>query len=407
MADRWNNTTGGESFRFFSPEQVDQILREGSRRGRAGSHAAIERILKHEQGVERAELWRRIRELKHPARQSRFRRAEWNIEDDQILRKGYEKGWTGRQQAVRELLKRHRDWRPHIVWRRAAKLGFTRYSAKRKRERAGCMWSEDDDRILLNLAGYKHARVIAKILHRTESAVRYRLAVLGKSSRFHKEGYARRALAEELHLGIRTVQRLIVDGLLEVRDPRITNRSLHKLSKALGRPSSTIEIAPRMDGAISELPAPSEGPQSGDAPVSPSTSVGPLLTRASRAKRFWMEAATTLGVSLETVEQYVLKGVLKLCDPRITESSLRRFCRRNGSLINSDFLNQETRSWLKDVMDLAPNAGKTEAGRFHASRKHARTVRKCGCGRAIRGNAFFRHSRRCPQASSEQRFRNN
>ncbi|MCI0717586.1 MAG: hypothetical protein L0338_01115, partial [Acidobacteria bacterium] len=406
MADRWNNATGGETFRFFTAEQVDQILRDGARQGRAGSHAAIERILKHEHGLERAELWQRIRELKHPTRQSRVRRSVWSAEDDQLLRMGYEEGWAGKQKAVRELLKRHPDWRPHIVWRRAAKLGLTHSSPKRKRERAGCTWSEHDDRILLNLAGYKQAKVIAKILHRSESAVRYRLAVLGKSSRFHKEGYARRALAEELHLGIRTVQRLIVDGLLEVRDPRITNRSLRELSKALRRPDLTTEITPRMDGAVSELPATSEGPQPGDVPVSPSCSLGPFPTRASRAKRFWIEAATALGVSLETVEQYILKGVLKLCDPRITENSLRRFCRRNGSLINSDFLNQETRSWLKDAMDLVPNAGKTETGRFQASRKHARTVRKCGCGRAIRGNAFFRHSRRCPQASSEQEFRN-
>ncbi len=405
MADRWNNATAGESFRFFTPEQVDQILRDGARQGRAGSHAAIERILKHEHGLERAELWRRIRELKHPARILGFRRAVWSPEDDHLLRSAYEKGWAAKQRVVRELLKRHSDWRPHIVWRRAAKLGLTRSSLTRKRERAGCTWSEDDDRILLNLAGYKQAKVIAKILHRSESAVRYRLAALGKSSRFHKEGYARRALAEELHLGIKTVQRLIVDGLLEVRDPRITNRSLHELSKALGRPSSTTEISPPVDSAISAVP-PSERPPSGEAPVSSSTGAGLLLTRASRAKRFWMEAATMLGVSLETVEQYILNGALKFCDPRVTENSLRRFCRRNGSLINSDFLNPETRSWLRDVMDLVPNAGKTESERLQASRKHAAAIRKCGCGRMIRGNAFFRHSKRCPQASSEQKFRN-
>lgn len=398
MADRWNNATRWESFRFFTPEQVDQILRNGARQGRAGSHAAIERILKHEHGLERAELWRRIRELKHPAPQSRFRRAVWSREDDQLLRKGYEDGWAGKQKAVRELLKRHPDWRPHIVWRRAAKLGLTRSSPKRRRERAGCTWSEDDDRILLNLAGYKHSKVIAKLLHRSESAVRYRLAVLGKSSRLHRDGYARRTLAEELHLGIKTVQRLIVDGLLEVRDPRITNRSLHELSKALARPSPGAETSSPMDGAISELPT--EHPHSEEVSVSFSASVGAFPTRASRAKRFWMEAATTLGVSLETVEQYILKGVLKFCDPRITENSLRRFCRRNGSLINSDFLNPETRSWLKEVMDLAPNAGKDEANRLHASRRHALTVRKCGCGRSIRGNAFFRHRRRCQQAES-------
>ncbi len=401
MADRSDKTGGGASLRFFSPEQADQILREGSRQGRAGSHAAIERILKHEPELDRAELWRRIRELKHPARQSKFRRAAWSPEDDQLLRQGYEKGWGGKQQAVRELLKRHPDWRPHIIWRRAAKLGLTRKSASRRRARAGQPWSEDDDRILLNLAGYKHAKVIAKILHRTESAVRYRLAVLGKSSRYHREGYARRALAEELHFGSRTIQRLIVDGLLEVRDPRITNRSLHNLSKILhgAAPSPDDMSASAGDDAAQAGIAPaSQGPDSREL----SSAGGATPTRASRAKRFWEEAAKTLGVNLAAVERYILKGALKLCDPRITERSLHRFCRRNGSLINAEFLNQETRAWLRDAMDLVPHAGKAEAERLQASRKHAQAVRRCECGRSIRGNAFFRHSRRCPQATSEE-----
>ena len=56
MADRWASATGNYSFRFFSPEQIDQILSEGAKRGRTGSHDAIERILKHEPGLGRAEL---------------------------------------------------------------------------------------------------------------------------------------------------------------------------------------------------------------------------------------------------------------------------------------------------------------------------------------------------------------
>lgn len=402
MANRSDKTDGGATLRFFSPEQVDQILREGSRQGRASSHAAIERILKHEPGLERAELWHRIRELKHPARQSKFRRAAWSPEDDQLLRQGYEKGWEGKQRAVRELLRRHPDWRPHIVWRRAAKLGLSGKSINRRRARAGQPWSENDDRILLNLAGYKHARVIAKILHRTESAVRYRLAVLGKSSRYHREGYARRALAEELHFGSRTIQRLIVDGLLEVRDPRITNRSLRNLSKSLNAAGpSGDDTSPLADDAAAQAGiAPTS--QGDNSPALGSSDGGPMPTRASRAKRFWEEAAKSLGINLEAVERHILKGVLKLCDPRITERSLQRFCRRNGSLINGEFLNQETRAWLRDAMDHVPSAGKEEAERLQASRKHARTMRRCECGRTIRGNAFFRHSRRCPQATSKE-----
>ena len=75
MADRWVSATGNSSFRFFSPEQIDQILREGARRGRTGSHDAIERILKHEPGLGRAELWRRIRRLKQPSNGKLYQRT--------------------------------------------------------------------------------------------------------------------------------------------------------------------------------------------------------------------------------------------------------------------------------------------------------------------------------------------
>jgi len=75
MADRWGTATDSYFFRFFSSEQVDQMLRDGAKRGRAGSHAAIERILKREPEVKRAELWRRIRCLKYPSRATRCRRS--------------------------------------------------------------------------------------------------------------------------------------------------------------------------------------------------------------------------------------------------------------------------------------------------------------------------------------------
>ena len=215
MADHWGYTTDGYSFRFFSPEQVDQILRDGFRRGRAGSHAAIERILKHELGLERAFLWRRIRRLKSPVPVGKCQHAIWSREDEEVLREGYAKGWRGKREAVRDLLRRHPDWRPHLIWRRAAKLGLAQQARKRGRERSGSAWSEEDDRILLDLAGYKSAKAISKLLHRSEAAVRAHLILLGKSTRVHLEGFSRFTLARELHLSANTIQRFIVEGLLE------------------------------------------------------------------------------------------------------------------------------------------------------------------------------------------------
>lgn len=374
MADRWQQTTDAYSFRFFSPEQADQILRDGAKRGREGSHAAIERILKHEPGLERVELWQRIRRLKNPGRRQDSARSVWSAEDEKILREGYQAGWQGKREAVSQLLKRHPDWRPHVVWKHATKFGLAgQRVAKRGQERSRCGWSEDDDRLLLDLAGYKRVPVISKLLHRSEPAVRGRLALLGKSSRVHLEGFARSTLARELHLSTNLIQRLIVEGLLEVRDPRVTKKSLDRLQRS---------------GRLEEV-------RRNEVPAAANSESSAISSRLSRAKRMWAEVATSLSVARESVEALIARGVLKLYDPRITEKSLRNLCRRHGALINSDFLNRETRDWLQSTMDFVPHAGEAIALRLIPLRKHARVDHHCNCGRTIRGNSFFRHRRRC------------
>jgi hypothetical protein len=401
MADRWASATGNYSFRFFSPGQIDRILREGVKRGKAGSHAAIERILKHEPGLGRAELWRQIRRLKQPSNGKLYRRTAWSQKDDQILRTGYEGGWNGKREAVRELLRRHPGWQPHSIWGRAAKLGLVQKTLKKDRLRSRQLWTEDDHRMLLAMAGYKTAEFIAKALHRSENAVRYRLAVLGKSSRVHLEGYARRTLAQELHLGSRTIQRLIVQGLLEVRDPRIARKSLEDACKSGRLTASLHDQLPDAKGsaAIRREEAPTATPSTNSMPVAPGNPSKP--PRSCRAKRIWADLAKQLGVDATLVEHLVFLGVLKLYDPRVTEKSLTKFCARYGALIKTDFLDAETRDWLAGCMDLAPSAGKDEAGRLEAFRKHALVVRTCEhCGRAIRGNVFFRHNKGCPQRNA-------
>jgi len=401
MADRCISPNDNYSFRFFSPEEIDRILREGVKRGRTGSHRAIERILKHEPGLVRAELWRRIRRLKQPPNGKLYQRTAWSPEDDQILRRGYEEGWKGKRDAVRELLRRHPAWQPHSIWSRAAKLGLVQTSPKKIRQRSRQLWTEDDDRMLLAMAGYKTSRFIAKALHRSENAVRYRLAVIGKSSRVHLEGYARRTLAKELHLGSRTIQRLIVQGLLEVRDPRIARESLEDACKTGRLKASLHGRLPdaKESAAIRSEGGPATTPSANSIPVAPGGP--PKPPRSCRAKRIWADVARQLNVDASVIEQLIFRGVLKLYDPRVTERSLTKFCARYGALIKTDFLDKETRDWLASSMDLTTGAGKDEAGRLEPFRKHAQVVRTCeGCHRAIRGNVFFRHNKRCPQRNA-------
>src|SRR5712671_3280892 len=274
---------GGYSFRFFSPEDVDQILRDGAKRGRAGSHAAIERILKLEPGLERANLWQRIRQLKYPATRKCTPCAAWTAEEDDLLRKGYAKGWSGKKEAVHELLRRHPDWRPHIVWKRAAHLGLVQKSLKRHQERSQQPWSDHDDRVLLNLAGYKEVALIGKMLHRSTNAIRSRLSRLGKSSRVHKEGYAQRALSKELHFGSRTIRKLIVQGLLEVRDPRITKQSLKEMNTCASAPFAKDQHEPNTITLVQTFPAAANSAEGLETLDSNPDMIKSRPTRSSRA----------------------------------------------------------------------------------------------------------------------------
>lgn len=392
MANRWEQATGGYLLRFFSPEQVDEILRNGCRRGRQGTHAAIERVLRLEPGIERAELWRRIRQLKFPSNDTRHGRSTWTPEDDQVLSDGYQNGWSGKRQAVRELIKRHPDWQPHVIWKHAAKLHLIRRISKRWQERSRLRWSKHDHDLLMNLAGYKTPRFIAKLLHRSEAAVRYHLMILGKSSRVHLEGFSRKELAADLHLGKKTIQRLIVEGLLEVRDPRITRESLEDL-RASGR----------LNLSCSESDAREPEPIS-VTPNSPMQTIDPMLavSKRSRAERVWGETARSFGIPTGRLKALIAQRVLKLYDPTITEKSFRHFCHRYGSIINYEFLNRETRAWLENSMDFVRRSGESSSHRLAPLRKHAYIVRQCTkCGHTIRGNVFFRHIKKCGTKPSE------
>lgn len=368
MADRWETTTGSYSFRFFSSEQVDQILCDGAKRGRAGSHAAIERILKLEPEVKRAELWRRIRQLKYPSRATGCRRSAWSAEDDRILTTGYEKGWSGKQATVRELLKRHPDWRPHVIWRRAAKLGLTAGIAKSRQGGRALRWSDNDDRTLLDHAGYDRVDVIGELLNRSANAVRCRLSRLRESGRV-SDGYTRKGLANFLHVSPRVVLRWIMLGWLKVRDSRISMPSLETFS---------MTHAPQLTLGEPRFLA--------------------LGSSNSRAGYTWAKVAKHFRASPETVQDWISRGWLKFCDPHITERSFEEFCRKHGSEINYELLGKDTQVWLVESMGLVRAQRNGEGGEVRSACKQALKIRNCeGCRRPIRGNAFFRHIRSCPQ----------
>lgn len=375
-----------EPYRFFTQDQIDTILREGAKRGRNGSHAAIDRILRHEPTLERADLWKRIRQLKRPPHKPTRQRIVWSADDDALLQTGYRLGGARKREAIRAVLRRHPDWEPSAVWKRARKLDLIRRGSTSEGQGRQRRWSRDEDQKLLGLAGEMKLNTIAQRLGRSERAIACRLAWWGKRSRVHAEGYARTSLARELHMGWTTIQKLIVDGFLEVRDPRVTKESLTRLQ----------QTAAPLDEIAYRATAPTG--------IRPRSSSDPIHT-SCRAKRIWAAVAAKLKVSPTSVEELIMRGVLKLCDSRITESSLQVFCHKYGAAINRQFLSEDTRAWLRSCMDFDPDAGNEVARRFAAFREHALKTRTCEkCGRIIRGNVFFRHIKNCQGNQNRDRL---
>jgi len=142
--DRWGNTTGGYSFRFFS----SGTGRPNSARRRQAwqnrSHDAIERILKHER-ASTSGIMRQIRRLKQPSKAKHYQRTAWSPEDDKSCEKA-----MGRVERESET--------PCANFLGASGCRLTRLgvgppnstcweNVKKGRLRSRQPWTEDDDRI--------------------------------------------------------------------------------------------------------------------------------------------------------------------------------------------------------------------------------------------------------------------
>jgi len=144
----------------------------------------------------------------------------WTPELDAIIRQGYMRGWRGAEEAINRIQGIHPKWRSHAVWKRAAELGF---AGRHVTERPP--WSAADDALLMDFAQEQSVATLARWLHRSEAAVRWRFSVLGESAKL-QDNYTQEELARDLRVSPKTVRRWVTTGALELRDGRITHESL-------------------------------------------------------------------------------------------------------------------------------------------------------------------------------------
>src|SRR5581483_4985505 len=165
---------------------IDRVLATGLKFGNAGKHAAINKVLQLVPEWRRGDCWQRIRHLQKtlsvPNRQQQ----------------------VGPANSAAQAQLAHPS---RTSWRR---------------------WSAEEDLKLLDWAGYEPVDKISQRLNRSIRAIRFRLCALGMSGKV-TDGWSLRELRKLLRVSPAKLKQFIGSGMLRVRDPRVTARSLAAL----------------------------------------------------------------------------------------------------------------------------------------------------------------------------------
>ena len=303
----------------------------------------------------------------------------WLPEFDRLLIAGIKHGPTIKKEAINKVLQlaphltRGDCWQRIKELRRAAKRAALeeRYPTKAKehgeaaaaRRPASRPWTPADDDRLLNLAGYEPVKRIAQRLDRSVRAVRFRMAALGISARV-TDAWSLRALWKMLRVRPSRLSYFIGNGLLKVRDARISASSLAAFCE-----QNQLSLAP---SALERVTA--------------------ALVKGAEGYT-WERAADLLGVTVAQVQSGISAGQLRVVDTFVTDRSFEEFCKKHGDRINMTLIDPATAKWLVSEYGISPSAAHGRS--VLRVQKHVLVIRACGCGRKIAGNAYFRHVRVC------------
>jgi hypothetical protein len=294
---------------------------------------------------------------------------------DQLLIAGIKLGPRKKHEAINKILQVVPEWKRGDCWRRIRQLRRTAALAtpnviqdSKETKNNGSShrpfarpWLPADDDKLLDWAGYEPVNKIAQRLRRSIRAVRFRLGALGMSARV-KDGWSQRSLRKLLRVSGARLRSLVANGMLRVRDPRITQFSLVAWYE---------KNRFATDASMIQMPKSAIGVQEAYS---------------------WKRAATLLAITLEDVQNLISAGRLKLVDTFVTDRSLEDFCRKHGNEINLALIDPSTRKWLISEYGVSEIRNGTTVPR---AQKHALVIRECRCGRKIAGNVYFRHVRHC------------
>ena len=275
--------------------------------------------------------------------------------------------------------------------RRAKHRAALRGSSNFRKHTDTGRWSRQEDATLLNFAGEKTPRDLAKLLGRTRRAVYCRLWRLRLSSQL-KEGYTLSLLAEDLRVDRARVRQWLLDGKLESQSLQVTRSSVKKLCErgeveiiskgdvvaVLGRPPERVLEFMERNERKSGRNRRSVGRKRGIARTYTLRRVGKILR-----------------ISENAVKQLVATGHLRLSRPRIEEGALRKFIEKHPEEINWHLVDPQLLEWLG--LRRIDEGGLPS--KLPGALRHLVKMWTCpGCLHSFRGNAYWTHLKSCPHA---------
>jgi len=249
---------------------------------------------------------------------------------DRLLIAGIRVGPAKKRDAVNKVLQLIPEWKRGDCWRRIRLLRRTgkigtpqrpspadgeKGARSKRRVISRRPWTAEDDDKLLTWAGYEPVDKIAQRLSRSAKAVRFRLSALGMSARV-SDGWSFRALRKLLRVSPARLQQFIGTGVLRVRDPRITAKSLAAFCK--GNCTSLDPAAVSRIGTV---------------------------TVPRKEAYTWERVADLLGLDLGRIQSWISAGHLKVMDSFVTDRSFEEFVRKHSSETNLNLIDSAVRKW--------------------------------------------------------------